>query len=178
MPRDSGDRIRSLWITLSRRGNRGHGDSIQNLYRCAGDDDWIAVTIRNDDQWAALVELMGRPAWCTEDLATVIGRREHADNIDRRLQDWFAGQPLANSVEGLAAAGVPAAPVVSPSLVTENRQLRDRGFFEKLDHSSIGSALYPCRRLPCSPSGPLLLFRRRPWASTMVSTARSLRADR
>jgi crotonobetainyl-CoA:carnitine CoA-transferase CaiB-like acyl-CoA transferase len=40
--------------------------------------------------------------------------------------------------------GVPAAPVVSPSLVTENPQLRVRGFFEKLDHASIGSALYPC----------------------------------
>ena len=37
-------------LTLSRRGNRGHGDSIQNLYRCAGDDEWIAVTIRNDDR--------------------------------------------------------------------------------------------------------------------------------
>ena len=32
-------------VTLSRRGNRGHGWAIQNLYRCAGDDDWIAVTV-------------------------------------------------------------------------------------------------------------------------------------
>jgi crotonobetainyl-CoA:carnitine CoA-transferase CaiB-like acyl-CoA transferase len=131
-------------ITLSRRGNRGHGELIQNTYRCAGEDDWIAVTIGADDQWAALVELMGRPAWCTEDLATVAGRREHADDIDRRLQDWFADRPLVSTVERLAAAGIPAAPVVSPSLVTENPQLRDRGFFETLQHPSIGSALYPC----------------------------------
>ena len=34
--------------------------------------------------------------------------------------------------------------MVSPSLVTENPQLRDRGFFETLQHSSTGSALYPC----------------------------------
>jgi crotonobetainyl-CoA:carnitine CoA-transferase CaiB-like acyl-CoA transferase len=34
--------------------------------------------------------------------------------------------------------------VVSPSLVTENPQLVDRGFFERMAHSSIGSALYPC----------------------------------
>jgi crotonobetainyl-CoA:carnitine CoA-transferase CaiB-like acyl-CoA transferase len=131
-------------ITLSRRGNRGHGGSIQNLYRCAGDDDWIAITIRDDEQWAALVDLMGRPAWCDQHLATVSGRLTSADDIDRRLQEWFAGQPLAATVELLAAAGVPAAPVVSPSLVTENPQLRDRGFFEALDHASIGSALYPC----------------------------------
>ena len=62
-------------VTLSRRGNRGHGGSIQNLYRCAGDDDWIAVTVRDDEQWHALVDLMDRPAWCDEGLATVDGRR-------------------------------------------------------------------------------------------------------
>jgi crotonobetainyl-CoA:carnitine CoA-transferase CaiB-like acyl-CoA transferase len=132
-------------ITLSRRGNRGHGEAIQNTYRCAGqDDDWIAVTVRDDKQWRALVDLMDRPAWCDEGLAGVAGRRERADDIDRRLQDWFAGQPLQSTVERLAGAGIPAAPVVSPSLVTENPQLRDRGFFEALEHPSTGAGLYPC----------------------------------
>ncbi|PQM47686.1 Succinyl-CoA:(R)-benzylsuccinate CoA-transferase subunit BbsF [Mycobacterium talmoniae] len=44
----------------------------------------------------------------------------------------------------LAAAGVPAAPVVSPSVVTENPQLRERGFFEELRHPRTGAGLYPC----------------------------------
>ena len=132
-------------VTLSRRGNRGHGWAIQNIYRCAGpDDDWIAVTVRDDRQWCALVDLMERPAWCDEGMAGVAGRRERADEIDRRLTDWFAGQPLESAVERLAGAGIPAAPVVSPSLVTENPQLRDRGFFEALDHPSTGAGLYPC----------------------------------
>src|SRR5262249_12331205 len=59
-------------VTLSRRGNRGHGLGSQNIYRCVGDDDWIAVTVRTDDQWRALVELMGRPSWTEDDrLGTV-----------------------------------------------------------------------------------------------------------
>jgi crotonobetainyl-CoA:carnitine CoA-transferase CaiB-like acyl-CoA transferase len=130
-------------VTLGRRGNRGHGESIQNIYRCAGEDDWIAVTVRDDRQWHALVDVMDRPSWCDERLATVAGRRERADDIDRRLQDWFAAQPLQTTVERLAGAGIPAAPVVSPSLVTENPQLRDRGFLEALDHPSTGPGLYP-----------------------------------
>ena len=49
-------------VTLSRRGNRGHGWAVQNLYRCAGEGPtWIAVTVRTDDQWQALVDLMGHP---------------------------------------------------------------------------------------------------------------------
>jgi crotonobetainyl-CoA:carnitine CoA-transferase CaiB-like acyl-CoA transferase len=131
-------------ITLSRRGNRGHGESIQNLYRCAGQDDWIAITVRDDNQWRSLVDLMGRPAWCDEGVSTITGRRERADDIDRRLQEWFAAQPLDSAVQRLAGAGIPAAPVVSPSLVTENPQLRERGFFEQLNHPSTGPTLYPC----------------------------------
>jgi crotonobetainyl-CoA:carnitine CoA-transferase CaiB-like acyl-CoA transferase len=130
--------------TLDRRGNRGHCESIQNLYRCAGQDDWIAITVRDDRQWRALVDLMERPDWCDEGLATVAGRRERAGDIDRRLRDWFAGQPLESAVQRLAGAGIPAAPVVSPSLVTDNPQLRDRGFFEVLHHPSTGAGLYPC----------------------------------
>ena len=47
-------------------------------------------------------------------------------------------------MELLAGAGIPAAPVVSPSLVTKNPQLRDRGFLETLHHPSTGAGLYPC----------------------------------
>ncbi|MFZ1161287.1 CoA transferase [Mycobacterium sp.] len=139
-------------VTLSRRGNRGHGWAVQNLYRCAGDDDWVAITVRTDDQWQALVELMGRPSWTDDDrFGTVAGRQAQADQIDRRLQEWFAGQGLSRAVEGLAAAGIPAAPVVSPSLVTENAQLNDRGFLETLDHPRTGSGRYPCP--PFAPLG-------------------------
>lgn len=137
-------------VTLSRRGNRGHSCAIQNLYRCRGDDDWIAVTVSTDAQWRALVELMGRPAWCDDpSLATVDDRRERGDEIDRRLADWFADQELRSSVEHLAGAGIPAAPVVSPSLVTENPQLIERGFFEALDHPRTGTGWYP--RPPFAP---------------------------
>jgi crotonobetainyl-CoA:carnitine CoA-transferase CaiB-like acyl-CoA transferase len=114
-------------ITLERRGNRGHAPAIQNVYRCAGDDNWIAVAI-------------GRPSWITD---------RDADAIDQRLADWFAVQDVDEVVERLAAVGVPAAAVVSPSLVTENPQLRARGFFECLDHPRAGPLLYP--RPPFAP---------------------------
>jgi crotonobetainyl-CoA:carnitine CoA-transferase CaiB-like acyl-CoA transferase len=103
-----------------------------------------------DDQWLALVDLMGRPPWTEDDrFGTVVGRRAGADDIDRRLQDWFFGQDLCCAVESLAGAGIPAAPVVSPSLVTENPQLTDRKFLEQLDHPRTGPGRYP--RPPFAP---------------------------
>jgi crotonobetainyl-CoA:carnitine CoA-transferase CaiB-like acyl-CoA transferase len=109
---------------LERRGNRGHSDAVQDVYRCAGDDNWIAVSVRTDAERDALAELMG--------------------GSDTPLDVWLTSQEAEVVVESLAEAGIPAAVVVSPSLVTENPQLRHRGYFERLEHPRTGPGLYPC----------------------------------
>nr|CRL73380.1 putative acyl-CoA transferase/carnitine dehydratase [Mycolicibacterium komanii] len=116
---------------MERRGNQGRGDALQDVYRCAGEDDWIAVAARAKSERAALSGVTGGAA----------------------IEGWLATRDAEAAAEELARAGVPAAVVVSPSLVTENAQLRRRGFFERLDHPSAGENLYPCppfARLPGS----------------------------
>jgi crotonobetainyl-CoA:carnitine CoA-transferase CaiB-like acyl-CoA transferase len=110
-----------LGATLSRRGNRGHRSATQDLYRCGGADNWVAISAYTDAQRNALSELTG----------------------GTDLTEWFAAQDLGAVVDLLVGAGIPAAAVVSPSAVTDNPQLRDRGFFERLDHPSTGEGLYP-----------------------------------
>jgi crotonobetainyl-CoA:carnitine CoA-transferase CaiB-like acyl-CoA transferase len=130
--------------TLQRRGNRGHPNTFQNVYSCDGDDAWIALTVRTDDEWQSLVQVIGGPRWAADrGLSTVAGRRERADDINHRLQEWFSTQTRDDVVERLAGVGVPVAAVVSPSAVTDNPQLRDRGFFEQLDHPRSGPGWYP-----------------------------------
>jgi crotonobetainyl-CoA:carnitine CoA-transferase CaiB-like acyl-CoA transferase len=106
---------------LERRGNRGHTAATQDLYRCAGDDTWIAVSVHTEAQRNSLSALTG----------------------GTELGDWLAAQDLDAVVGALASAGIPAAAVVSPSLVTENPQLGHRGFFERLEHPRTGEGLYP-----------------------------------
>ncbi len=113
-----------LGSVMERRGNRGHTTALQDVYRCAGEDDWIAVSIRSDDERGAVAELIG------------------ADDGD--IGQWLAGQNSEVAAEMLARAGIPAAVVISPSLVTENPQLVHRGFFERLEHPRTGEGLYPC----------------------------------
>jgi crotonobetainyl-CoA:carnitine CoA-transferase CaiB-like acyl-CoA transferase len=47
---------------MERQGNRSHGLPTQNVYRCAGADDWVAITVRDDVEWTALTDLMGAPS--------------------------------------------------------------------------------------------------------------------
>lgn len=109
---------------MERRGNCGHTGADQDIYRCAGEDSWVAVSVRNDDDRSALTEVIGDP--------------------DVGIEQWLATQETELAVESLAKAGIPAAIVVSPSLVTENPQLIHRGFFERLNHPRTGEGLYPC----------------------------------
>ncbi|MEO3759500.1 CoA transferase [Mycobacterium sp. B14F4] len=107
---------------MERRGNRGHTDAAQDIYRCAGEDRWIAVTVGTDAHRAALGDITG------------------GADIDA----WLATRDAEEAAEQLVAAGIPAAVVISPSLVTDNPQLRHRGFFEPLEHRRTGVNLYPC----------------------------------
>ncbi|OBG24473.1 acyl-CoA transferase [Mycolicibacterium celeriflavum] len=107
---------------MQRRGNRGHGSAQQDVYRCAGEDEWVAVAVCSDEHRAAIADITGGSA----------------------LEAWLATQGAPDAVEQLAAGGIPAAVVISPTLVTENPQLRYRGFFESLEHCSTGVNLYPC----------------------------------
>jgi crotonobetainyl-CoA:carnitine CoA-transferase CaiB-like acyl-CoA transferase len=109
---------------MERRGNRGHREAEQDIYRCAGEDSWVAVTIRNDRDRNALADVTGDP--------------------EGDIRAWLAAQDAQAAVERLAAAGIPAAVVISPSLVTDNPQLVHRGFFERLAHPRTGEGLYPC----------------------------------
>lgn len=109
---------------MERRGNRGHSGADQDVYRCAGEDAWVAVSVQTPAQRAALTELIGH------------------DDAD--VAQWLATQEAELVAEKLAAVGIPAAVVISPSLVTENPQLIHRGFFERLEHPRTGEGLYPC----------------------------------
>src|SRR6185295_16825445 len=144
---------------IERDGNRGPVAAPQNIYACRGTEQWIALAVVTPAHWAALVDLLGRPAWALDGaLSTAAGRRARHDPIDRELAGWFAAQERDDAVERLVARGVPAAPVVSPREVDRNPHLRARGFFETVTHPIVGTHDYPGLPMRFS-AGPTRWFR-------------------
>jgi crotonobetainyl-CoA:carnitine CoA-transferase CaiB-like acyl-CoA transferase len=126
---------------LQRDGNRGPTAAPQNLYRTGEldefgrPDDWVAIAVATDEQWAGLVDALGNPRWAaSDDLACFDGRRRHLDAIDEYLSQWCAGRTGDEIVETLWAAGVPVAKVMQPHRVGDLPQMVHRGFYERLDH--------------------------------------------
>lgn len=146
---------------LTRNGNRGHEFSVQNVFACAGDDQWIAISIRDDRDWQNLVQALGNPAWAADSrFARESFRREHIDTIEAQLADWFATKALDTAVQTLLDVGIPAAPVVCPPDVITNPAHIARGFFETVDHPLCGPLPYP--RPPIMPLPTRTRFLDRP----------------
>ena len=137
-------------------GNRHPRMAPHGVYRCAGDDAWVALACRDDADWRALRGLIpDLPA--NADLAARIA--DH-DGIDAAVSAWTRCRAKQGAAEELQAAGVPAGPVNITPDMTADPQVRARGFFVPLEPgptpmpgnpvkmAGIGSANWtPCPRL-------------------------------
>jgi crotonobetainyl-CoA:carnitine CoA-transferase CaiB-like acyl-CoA transferase len=124
---------------LSRDGNRGPQAAPQGVYPCAGDDQWVALAVVDDDQWRSLRSLLGDPVWAQPAaLEQAGGRRNAHDAIDRELSRWTVGRPADECAELLLGAGIPSSVVVPPRDIAANPQLRHRGLFEVEEHAVTG----------------------------------------
>jgi crotonobetainyl-CoA:carnitine CoA-transferase CaiB-like acyl-CoA transferase len=137
---------------LQRAGNRGPYAAPQGVYPCAEADEYIAIAVATDKQWAALGSLLGDPDWARDPaLATAAGRRAAHDFIDTQLEQWLSPQPRAAAAQRLVDAGVPAYPLVNAHYVWPNPQLEHRRFFQVMEHPITGPTRYPS--LPMAYSG-------------------------
>jgi crotonobetainyl-CoA:carnitine CoA-transferase CaiB-like acyl-CoA transferase len=124
---------------LIRNGNRSPLAAPQGVYRCAGDDRWVALSVTTDEQWRSLVEVLGRPAW-----AEGIDDRVAAhDAIDAELGKWFADRDADEAADLLSAAGVAAEAVLPATRILDNPQIRHRRLYEDEDHPVTGTHAIP-----------------------------------
>jgi crotonobetainyl-CoA:carnitine CoA-transferase CaiB-like acyl-CoA transferase len=122
-----------------RNGNRGPGASPQGVYRCAGDDDWVALAVLDDEAWRGLARLVGLTA--RDDLASEGVRRVAGDDLDTAIGAWTAGMDADQAVALLRSAGVAAARVgIAAGLLTDPHLLARR-FWTSVEHPVVGEFL-------------------------------------
>ena len=128
---------------LTRNGNRARDAAPQGAYPCAGEDEWIAIAVENDDQWNALVGLLGDPQWAHEEqYHTVAGRLAVHDQIDQHLSQWTQDQAPTEVMTLLLDAGIPAGHVQRSSNLLKDPQYEHRGFHRYIEHGEMGVVPY------------------------------------
>jgi crotonobetainyl-CoA:carnitine CoA-transferase CaiB-like acyl-CoA transferase len=125
-------------------GNRDEERSPHDVYRCRGEDAWLAVAVETDAQFAALASVLGCPELADDPrFADLRSRRVHEEALDRILAGWAADQDAGAAARALQAAGVPAEPVAHVDEVYRSEALAARGFFTRLPHAEIGPRCLP-----------------------------------
>ena len=139
---------------LGRTGNQSPAADPQGLFRSRGDDDWLAVSIETDTQFAALASVVG---------AGLAGLDRRDPAIHEAIAAWALEEAADVAAAMLWAAGVPAAPCVAAELSALSPQLEQQGFIQWKDHAVAGWTPYfsfPFRidgeHLPLRGPAPLL----------------------
>jgi len=77
-------------------------DCPEGVYRCSGEDCWLALSVQGDVQWAGLCRVLGRSAWLADaGLAHADGRLERANEINEGISDWTAERSPLEASEQL-----------------------------------------------------------------------------
>jgi len=124
----------------ARRGNRDEWTAPHGVYPCRGEDRWIAIATHGDEDWRALVGVLGSPEWARDPrFASVASRLAHEDVLDEALADATRAHERYALMHALQAAGVEAGVVQDFDDLLADPQLAYRGHWVPLTHVHLGT---------------------------------------
>ena len=124
------------------------------VYRCAGDDRWVAIACERDDQFTALCRVMGRTELAGDErFATTAARKAHEGELDAIIEEWTSDLGHYEAMHILQRHGVPAGAVLTIPEVMSDPQLRAQGAWSAQTHPDAGTweVETPPWRLPRTP---------------------------
>jgi crotonobetainyl-CoA:carnitine CoA-transferase CaiB-like acyl-CoA transferase len=104
-----------------------------NVYPCCGDDNWIAIDVGTEAEFAALCQVLGAMHLLDDTrFHSARARLEHVEALDQALAALTCGHDKEHLFHTLQAVGVCAAPVRNALEVLADPQLNAREFFVAL----------------------------------------------
>ena len=110
-------------------------DPVPNDVVPTADGGWLAVTARDDRDWAAIAGLIGAGSH----LATVEQRRANRAEVRSLLGDWAARFHEDEAAQALQAVGVPAYAVLDAEALYADPQLAHRDWVVAMESSTWGT---------------------------------------
>lgn len=127
-----------------RSGNRDGRKAPHNVFRCLGEEQWVAISVETDEQFRSLSQAAGNPDWAEDPrFATCAARLANQDDLEAAVQEWTADLEANEVVSKLQSASVPAAPVQDSAEVLADTHLAERGFIAHPEHPVAGKRPVP-----------------------------------
>lgn len=112
----------------TRMGNDHLAMAPHGVYPAQGEDRWLSIAVRGDDQWRALVRVMGRPELAADArFATVARRLSRRAELDALVSEWTLTVAAEAAAAALQAEGVAAHVSWTSRDIADDAHLRARG---------------------------------------------------
>jgi|TARA_Y100000310_G_scaffold343786_1_gene453018 crotonobetainyl-CoA:carnitine CoA-transferase CaiB-like acyl-CoA transferase len=135
--------LEQLEGTPPRMGN-GHADyAPSGVYRCSGDDEWIAITARDETEWHNLAANAGLGWESEQHFGSLQCRHDNRTVLDETIQSWTCGFNKTELMIRLQEAGVPAGAVMVTPEFLEDPQVVDRQFFVEFSADHMDTKPFP-----------------------------------
>jgi crotonobetainyl-CoA:carnitine CoA-transferase CaiB-like acyl-CoA transferase len=125
-----------------RQGNGSDRFCPHGAFRCSGDDRWVTIACRDDEEWAKLAGVLGIDDRVTGRLGSLDSREAARDEIEEMINGWTSVQTATEVSERLQSAGIEAVPLSDLGDAFGDEQLIGRGHFVRLEHPLMGECYY------------------------------------
>jgi benzylsuccinate CoA-transferase BbsF subunit len=126
------------------KGNRHPHMAPHNNYPCAGEDKWISIAVKTNQEWRSFCAAMGNPDWCLDEkFGSIGGRLDHQEELDRKISQWTMQYEPQELMETLQKTGVAAVAVMTTEDQYFDPHFKERESYIEIEHPLVGlEALY------------------------------------
>lgn len=122
------------------KANRDRQMAPHGLFRCAGEDRWVAIAVRDDADWRALQNVMDDARLADSRYTASESRLALVDELEPLIEGWTQDRSPREVMELLQAAGVPAGAYQRTDEALDDPHLRH--WFAPMTHADLGTHRY------------------------------------
>ena len=124
-------------------GNASIAIAPHDCYPCKGEDRWCVIAAENEAQWTALAQLMGGGIGQDQRFKTNAERLKNSAALNAIIAQWTQDQDAFALRDQLQKAGIPGGAVQTGEDLTNDPQLKERGFVVAVDNPRLGRVVLP-----------------------------------
>jgi len=122
-----------------RAGNRDAQHAPHGIFRCKGEGEWVAISVRDDAGWQRLCAAMNREDWTSDQrFANETARCANVEALEAAITAWTREQTAESVTDILQTHRVAAGPVIRADQLLTDPVLIRRGTLIETNHPLVG----------------------------------------
>ena len=143
-----------------RNGSRDPYMAPHGVFRSQGNDRWVSLAVRDEEEWQRFCGVIGQPGLATDArFKTLAARKENEDALEQLVNAWTQERSADETTQRLQQAGIPSYPSLDGKDMLANPHVTARKNFVELEHPEVGTRRHigipwKMSRTPCEVKRP------------------------